>query len=297
MPIEVRQIRTALAVSGHRSFRQAAEALGVSQPVVSQTIKSLEDELGVSLFERHSGGVRLTTAGRVFLAESRQALGILDKAVDDAGAAGRGEVGVLRAGYVWSVAAGPANDLLAAQRRRSPDVEVVLKEDSVINLATALLDRSLDIALLVGDMFPRRLDTWDLWTERLFFACGMADDGGRGAGWDVLEKAVLLVGAWNDWDFLQRIAFRAGGPKFNVQTHGCSRDGILGLVAAGRGIAVVPESTTLIPFPAVRFLPIADENAHCEVRAAWLNENDNPALRQLLSLLRTRYPAGGGNRD
>ncbi|HEX4095160.1 MAG TPA: hypothetical protein VHX64_00460, partial [Caulobacteraceae bacterium] len=123
-------------------------------------------------------------------------------------------------------------------------------------------------------------------------ARAVTDDADLHAGWDVLEKAVLLVGAWNDWDFLQRTAFRAGGPRFNVREHGCSRDGILGLVAAGAGIAVVSESTTLIPFPGVGFTAIDDPNAHCEVRAAWLNENDNPALRQFLSLMRSLYPGG-----
>jgi DNA-binding transcriptional LysR family regulator len=91
--INIISIGQALLVAEHLSFRQAAGALGVRQSAVSRRIRSLEDILGVSLFERHHGGVRLTVAGARFLDLAHFALLQLDQAVQAAGAAGRGESG------------------------------------------------------------------------------------------------------------------------------------------------------------------------------------------------------------
>jgi len=91
-------LRQALAVAEYLSFRHAASALGVTQSSVSARIKALEEALGVLLFERNTRGVRLTEAGRRFVAEVEQALQILDRAVKMAGILARGEEGELRIG-------------------------------------------------------------------------------------------------------------------------------------------------------------------------------------------------------
>ena len=95
-------IAQALLVAEHLSFRQAARVLGARQSAVSRRIRSLEDTLGVSLFERSHGGVRITAAGARFFDRARSALAQLDYAVKTAGAAGRGENGHLRIGIFSS---------------------------------------------------------------------------------------------------------------------------------------------------------------------------------------------------
>src|SRR6202158_6583175 len=80
----------ALVVGECLSFRGAAKVLGIRQSSVSQCVQALEDKLGVSLFERHPGGVRITNAGAHFLQQARDGLLQLDNAVKTAGAAGRG---------------------------------------------------------------------------------------------------------------------------------------------------------------------------------------------------------------
>jgi DNA-binding transcriptional LysR family regulator len=56
-------LRYAVAAAHHRSFRRAADALGVKQSTLSRCIRQMEDRLGIAVFERSSGGVRLTAAG------------------------------------------------------------------------------------------------------------------------------------------------------------------------------------------------------------------------------------------
>src|SRR2546429_3483296 len=94
----------ALLVGEYLSFRRAATVLGVRQSAVSRRVRELEDELGVSLFERHHAGVRVTNAGARFLQEARTALVQLDYAVKTAAAAGSGTVGRPSHGTMSSVA-------------------------------------------------------------------------------------------------------------------------------------------------------------------------------------------------
>ena len=188
------------------------------------------------------------------------------------------------------MAAGPANTLLADQRAQAPAVEIMLREQGVSELSAGLMERSLDLAFLVGDSFPRQFEHQRLWTERLYFVVEEACMVTAETEWALLEDHPLLVSAWEDWTVYQRMAERSGGPHFDPHFHDCSREGVLGLVAAGRGVAIAPESTSLIPFPGIKFLAIADPAADCVVNAAWLKENDNPALKQFVALLRRRYP-------
>ncbi|MBD8908660.1 hypothetical protein MZTS_18510 [Methylorubrum zatmanii] len=84
-----------LAVAEHLSFHRAARVLGVSQSSVSSRVKALEDELGIVLFDRNTRGVRVIAAGRRFLDQVHEALGILDHAVKMARTQARGEEGEL----------------------------------------------------------------------------------------------------------------------------------------------------------------------------------------------------------
>src|SRR5262249_61153273 len=85
-------VTQALLVGEYLSFRRAATVLGVRQSAVSRRVRELEDELGVSLFERHHAGGRVTNAGARFLQEALTALLQLDRAGTPAAAAGSGSV-------------------------------------------------------------------------------------------------------------------------------------------------------------------------------------------------------------
>src|SRR6266850_646030 len=77
-------VSQALLVGEYLSFRRVATVLGVRQSAVSRRVRELEDELGVSLFERHHAGVRVTNAGNRFFRETREAVVQFDHAVESA---------------------------------------------------------------------------------------------------------------------------------------------------------------------------------------------------------------------
>lgn len=102
----LRPLRYVIAAAERQSFRQAAVELGVRESTISRGIRDLEDEIGVALFIRHPGGVKLTNAGNKFLNHARVAVSGIEYALKDAGAAGRGEVGLVRIGIFSSLASG-----------------------------------------------------------------------------------------------------------------------------------------------------------------------------------------------
>lgn len=282
---DITALRTALLVREHLGFRRASEVLGVNQSVLSRRVLALEDALGVSLFQRHAGGARPTGAGERFLREVQQALELLQQAAAHAGAAGRGEVGRLRLGHLWPVSAGPAESLLRAYRRAAGDVELDLHEAAAGGLVAALLEREVDVALLEADDAPPALDRLLLWSEPWLLATPLDAPEPRG-GWADGPTPPVLCCASDDWARITRLVVDRGGPPHAVRIQHTSRDSVLGLVAAGAGWAIVPQSVADATRASVRFSPLPGRPASLRLCAAWLNDNDNPTLRRFLSLLR-----------
>ena len=140
-------VSQALLVGEHLSFRRVATVLGVRQSAVSRRVRELEDELGVSLFERHHAGVRVTNAGARFLQDARAALLQLDHAVKTAAAAGSGTIGRLSIGIMSSVATGYLRELIEVYRSRHPDVGIQILESASADNVAAVRKRQLDVAL------------------------------------------------------------------------------------------------------------------------------------------------------
>ena len=124
--MELRQLRSFVAVAEELHFRRAAERLHLAQPSVSQQIRTLEAELGVALFERNRRGAVLTPAGSALLGEARELLTRADRATALARATGAGERGRLRMSLTRSLTGGVAGAIVAAYRAEYPEVELVL---------------------------------------------------------------------------------------------------------------------------------------------------------------------------
>ena len=290
---DISALQTALLVREHLGFRRASEVLGVNQSVLSRRVLALEDALGVSLFQRHAGGARPTGAGERFLHEVQQALLLLQQAAARAGAAGRGEVGRLQLGHVWPVSSGPGESLLRAYFHGASNVEVDVREAPASDLARAVLGQGLDVAFMDSDDAPPALDRLPLWSEPWLLATPLDSPEPTFSGPDDAIPPVLCC-ASDDWSRIQRLVVERGGPPHAVRVQQTSRDGVLSLVATGAGWAIVPQSVAAATRAAVRFSPLPVRPATLRLCAAWLNDNDNPALRRFLSLIRAMTPCGTG---
>ncbi len=150
--MEIRHLRYFVAIAEERSFTRAAERLWVAQPGLSTQIRRLETELGICLFERHTRGVDLTDAGRLFLERARTAL----EAADLAAATGRdlqnGTEGSIRLGLATDAQWPQASELLETYHQHRPAVEMTVSTSHGGTLVRDLRDGRLD-AVLAPSMF------------------------------------------------------------------------------------------------------------------------------------------------
>ncbi len=286
-------ISQALVVADHLSFSRAAHVLGVRQSAVSRRVQALEDELGVSLFERHASGVRLTVAGRQFLDYTRSAIHEIDLAVKNATAAGRGVEGVIRIGVLPSLLSSFLCEVLMEFREAQPGVIFDFFDGPPRELICRIMERRLDIAFLVSGTPTPGCDAEALWSARI---CVALPDRHPLAGcdtidWELLKDERFVFGreadaAGFDGHATERIA-RIGG-RLSLSMHDVSQELVMQFVALGFGLSLLSDSSTAIPYPGIAFPPLAGEDDRVSYSAVWLPSNDNPALRRFLSLARSK---------
>jgi LysR family transcriptional regulator, hca operon transcriptional activator len=148
-PVELRHLRYFIAVAEEGSFSSAAERrLHTAQPSLSRQIRDLEAEVGVRLLERKARGVVLTAAGRVFLDHARLAL----LQIDAAGEAARRAEQPEKPGFVIGFLAGQEvvwlSEALRILREEAPDIDITISSQSSPELADALMQGKIDVALL-----------------------------------------------------------------------------------------------------------------------------------------------------
>jgi DNA-binding transcriptional LysR family regulator len=146
--MELRQLRSFVAVAEELHFRRAADRLHLAQPSVSQQIRTLEAELGVSLFERNRRGVALTPAGSALLDEARDLLTRAEQAATLARAVGEGQRGRLRMSLTRSLTGGVAGEIVAAYRARYPEVDLVLSLGTTMLHVEQLHAGEIDVAFV-----------------------------------------------------------------------------------------------------------------------------------------------------
>jgi DNA-binding transcriptional LysR family regulator len=146
--MELRQLRSFVAVAEELHFRRAADRLHLAQPSVSQQIRTLEAELGVQLFERNRRGATLTPAGAALLGEARELLSRADRAARVARAIGTGERGRLRMSLTRSLTGGVAGAIVAAYRAQYPEVELVLSLGTTMLHVEQLYAGEIDVGFV-----------------------------------------------------------------------------------------------------------------------------------------------------
>ncbi len=289
--IDFISIAQALLVAEHLSFRQAASVLGVRQSAVSRRIRSLEDTLGVSLFERYHGGVRITAAGARFFERARLALAQLDHAVKTAGAAGRGENGHLRIGVFSSIASGFLRELVRTFCEQHPDVALQISEISSREHIALIRKGRLDVAFVIGRTAVANCEIAQFWTERLFVVLpqGHVLYAKEEIEWEALRDEHFILRQSDPGSTMQDYVVKRLadlGHRPSLQRFDVGRETTMHLVALGLGVSLTSEATTGNSFPGVEFRPIAGGNDVIPFSAVWSPNNDNPAFRRFLSLAR-----------
>jgi DNA-binding transcriptional LysR family regulator len=290
--MELRHLRYFVAVAEELSFTAAARRLHLSQPPLSQQIRELELELGTPLFERTSRRVELTAAGAGFLAHARAILAEAERAREDVQAIGAGRVGIIRIGSTGSVLLGPLAGLIAAFGRAHPGIAVRLREMGPDEQVAALEARRIDVSFLRHPPPDTGLVAETAWREEVGVCLPI--------GHPLTASPRLPLAALDGHDL---VSLRLRDSRFARYLNDCCvRAGftprivhevvesysLTSLVAAGLGLALVPESVRTVARPDVTWRPLEPPAPRADV--AILYRPDRPAaLDRLLELARTHF--------
>lgn len=278
-----------LAVAQHLSFQHAALTLGTSQSSVSARIKALETDLGVVLFDRNTRGVRLTEAGRRFVDQVHDAVGILDHAIKTAGMQSRGDEGELRIG-VHSLMAGCFLGLLLERyHRKYPGVRLHITEGTARDAQLMVREGKLDVAFMANTHEISDLNSRVIWRDHLMVALPTTHPLAalQDVEWRQLAEETFLVRCGGTGPQVHDLIVARSVGKWSVpviQHFEIGRSALLSMIASGLGISLVVEEGTAAVTAGVTFLPIRDQPETVPFSAVWSPRNRDPALLNLLTL-------------
>jgi DNA-binding transcriptional LysR family regulator len=304
--MELRHLRYVVALAKELNFGRAAERLNISQPPLSQQIRQIEDQLGVKLFHRTKRTVELTEAGRVFVAGAREILAQAERMVAAAVAAGRGEIGELTVGTVTTTDNGFYRILVLILRAFSaqyPGVRIRLRTLMIPQQIEQLLDRRIDVGFLTMPILDPRLVTERVRGERLAVALPEGHPLSRTKAVPpaalAAEPIVVMSRHLNPGYYDLVVSFFRGAGFSMLASD--EADGILAslaLVAARRGIAVLPTSVFEIDRPGITMRPFEPPAPILEMGAVHLAHNDSTTLQMFMNVVRTvaqEYPDDVGS--
>lgn len=273
--MELRQARYVVAAVDHGGFGRAAEALGVSQPSVSQAIAALERELGVALFHRLGRGVTLTSAGYAFLEPARQLLRDAATARQTVRQVAENASGQLDLVALPTLAVDPMADLVGRFRRSHPLVTIRLAEpDDARAIVLMVRDGRSELGLTQLPV-PPDLGATGLGYQELFAVSppGTRRRSKRLTVGDVADLPLVATPLGTATRDLIEHAFAGAAVTPTIAVETDQREAILPLVLAGAGTCVLPG-------------PLADRARH---QGAVVTGFD-PPLRRQIGMVRRHGP-------
>lgn len=259
--MELRQLQYFLAVAQEMHFGRAAELLRISQPPLSLHIKRLERELDVQLFTRSTRKVALTAAGEVFRDRVQQILRDLDEAVAETAETRDGRRGRVRVGFVSSANYATLPAAVRHFRSMHPHVQLDLRPLTSAEQIEQLLEGALDVGLLRDPDPNISLRYSNLLTEELVAVIPdnhplarqkILDPG------DLIDEPMILFPYATMPGFVATVLgiFSGENRMPTIVQQAIHQETIMGLVSAGMGFSILPESVSTMQIGGVQTVPI-----------------------------------------
>ena len=288
--MDLRRLRYFIAVAEELHFGRAAARLRIAQPPLSQQIRLLEQEIGVTLFNRSTRRVELTAAGRALLAEGRSVFEHAERAVRMAQRASRGEVGHLAIGFV------PAADLdllprvLRAWAEHFPHVEIELHAMLSAPQIEALQDGRVQVGFVRLPVDHGGLAVEVIQREPLVVALPEAHRLARRTRvrlTDLQHDGMILFPrhmAPSYYDLLVSVCRRAGfTPRVLHETDSMQTN--IGLVAAGLGVSLHAASIRTLQRAGVVYCRLAP-TVYTELAVAYARHETSPIVEAFVRVVR-----------
>ena len=292
--MDLRHLRSFVAVAEELSFRRAAERLHISQPPLSRQIQALEEELGVRLLERERNSrIALTDAGRTFLTDAKKTLRHAQTAIENARDSNAGAGGQLRIANIPRLSTIVLPPLLATFHQEFPRIDVSLVELEPTEQVLALREKRIHLGIFpdLGVPLDSRFESHPI------FSCPMVavlpprhELASTSAELDLhaLANETLLLPSSDATGYFARLdqlcAAAGFTPAATQEVIGV--ENILGMVAAGYGVAIFPEVLVSGAERTWKFRPLGSPVPPFRLRLLWVKKAPSLALQNFVAVAR-----------
>lgn len=297
--IELSDLRYFIAVVESGSITNAAEKLNIAQPYLSKKIAALEKNLGkVELFNRRKRPHQLNQAGQAFLAKAQEIVKQVAEAVDSTKSIRLGELegtlGYLTVGFTSSMANGILPDILRTFRQSYPNVNLMLSEENSVNQIQRLRDRATDLIFFHHNRELDKAQDLEVMPLRQELLVVVLPENHP-----LATKSEISLIALQEEDFIMPDRQIVPG-LFGQIYHLCGQSGfepkisleavfmvtILGLVAGGIGIGILPDSVQKLQRQGVVYRPISGQITTNRLHLVWRSQDRSPILHNFIDILR-----------
>jgi len=295
--MELRHLRTIVAVARHRSFTKAAEELYLAQSAISQQIRRLEEEIGIQIFRRSSRSVELTEEGKIILEHAYRVLAEVDEMQGEMEALSGGIRGTVRISGIWPFGGYDLYSVLADFRTRYPEVAIHMEEDAVDEVMAKLRADELDLAFAsvdpdkIGPDFAATL----LWEEEFVIVAARDHEFANRAHVTYEDLIGQDLIAFRDNSALRR-RFETTIGRRGIEPRNafvCTEmTAVRSLASKGLGVAVMPRSQAELDGPPIILRPFRPEPITWPIALVWRTDRrPTPAAKAFLAMALERAEA------
>ncbi|BDA69498.1 LysR family transcriptional regulator [Rivularia sp. IAM M-261] len=290
--IELRHLRYFLAVAEELNFGRAAERLNITQPSLSRQIQNLEKELEIILFERNPRQLKLTAPGQIFLTEAEQILLRFDQGIRVIKRASRGEIGQLTVGFQGSSVYDIIPISIKVFRERFPEVDIIMQHMTTSEQVIALSENNLDVGFVTPPITDANLEVEILLQEPLVLA--LPENHPLAAHSEIsiaalADEPLILASRDRGCGLHEQIfdIYQKAGVHPNVVCAAKEMQVMLGFVAAGIGISLLPSHVKNFQRTGVVYRVLNPEAPITALGIAWKSENIIPVVLAFLEIVRS----------
>lgn len=290
--MELRHLKYFVTVAEELNFSRAAVRLYISQPALSRQIKDLEDELSVVFFLRQSDGLKLTEAGKFFLKQAKDILNRSNVAVQTIKANYTNTLEPLVIGYIPTILQSFLGEILHSFGLTYPQVPIRFREMAPSEQVRTLRDGAIDIAFMGNPSDELEEEFIVKCVKKVPIAALLPDTHpfAHQSSINLAELASEKFIGMSEETFPgrnERICdtCHCAGFTPNLYLFADSHASMIALVAAGQGVAVMPNEAEALPHPKVVFMPLHHPICYARSTAMWRKETPCKSLDKFLKIL------------
>jgi DNA-binding transcriptional LysR family regulator len=286
---EISLLQSFVTVAQELNFRRSASRLAVDQSALSRRIQKLEAEIGYSLLERTTREVMLTAAGQTFYHSAVRILADCAQSVIDARRVAEGHTGLIRVGYMAFAATKLMPRTIAAFETKYPEISLELRYMRTQGQKIALINDEIDMGFMIGPYENSECHSVLLASEPFYVVAPKGHPLLRKTHVvpDDIRHEDLILGDISEWgEYRHRLddLFSHSGIALNPKLEASTTLALLGLVAAGMGITIYPESLIGFLGSNVEVRPIAEDSFRSQTILAWKRNNRAQALLNFVDI-------------